>query len=92
MIENWILEEDNEEIMNDVTQDELDKLEAHEEVDNTECDEIEEEENDTIMTSGCEENRKKVTHVCATAAIDALRECISSLNLSADCIMPLVRL
>ena len=92
MVENWIVEEDDEEISNDFVQDELDKLEAHEEVDSAEYDDSDEEENDVIMTSSCEKNRKKLTHVDETSAIDVVRECISSLNLPGDCEMSLEKL
>ena len=72
---------------------ELDRLEANEELDSDEYDHSEEEEeDDIIMISGCKENKKKPTHVDATAAIDVLREYISSLNLSSECTMSLARL
>ena len=94
MVENWIDEEEDEEILEGVIQDELDKLEqANEELDSDEYDDSkEEEEDDIIMISGCKENKKKPTHVDATAAIDVLREYISSLNLSSECTMSLARL
>ena len=38
MVRNWIIEEDDEEITNDVIQYKIDKLEAHGEVDSPECD------------------------------------------------------
>ena len=44
------------------------------------------------MISSCEENRKKLTHVDTTAAIDALREHVSSLNLSCERATSLARL
>ena len=57
-------------------------MKAHEEVDSAEYDDSDEEENDVIMTSDYEENRKKLTHVDATVDIDVLREHDSSLNLA----------
>ena len=96
MVENWIDEEDDKEIADGIIQDELDKLEAHEgfylDEDNAAYDNSEEEDGDIMMVSTCDESKKKLTHVDATAAIDVLREYISSLGLSDECSMSLARL
>ncbi len=69
----------------------------HEEIDlegdSAAYDDSEEEDDDIIMIiSPCGKNRKKLTHVDATAAIDVLREYIFSLDLSGECAMLLARL
>lgn len=84
MIENWIDEEDEEEIADGIIHTNMQ--------DSAEYDDSEEDDDDIQVISAGKENRKKLTHVDATAAIDVLREYISSLDLSGDCAMSLARL
>ena len=60
--------------------------------DSAEYDDSEEDNDDILIISAGKENRKKLTHVDATAAIDVFIEYISSLDLSGDCAMSLARL
>ena len=97
MAENWIDEEDDELFADAIVDDELAMLESSdEEVDNDDYyDDSEGEEDDVIMistTGKTTERKRKPSHVDATAAIDILREYVSSINLSGECEMSLARL
>merc|ERR1719491_385634 len=97
MVENWIDEEGDELIADAIIEDELNKLESSEEVDvhdSDDYDDSEEEDDNVIMisTTGERAQRKKLTHVDATAAIDVLREYVSLLNLLGEYDMSLARL